>query len=242
VLAYAVEMATDMGSERFEIRRQHAAPKIDMNEKAVRSGTEQLVKLGWLELVEPSHAAASARFKLNIGRDDEPPAAPCSWPGCPTKSNFALGLCRRCYNRENPGGRPKEHKVVHPLRNMNVEARTADCLTCGPVAGVHIRIHRGKLGGVCPAVIRVNQLTATAKKYGLTLAQYEAKLERQKSRCEICRSDAPLNVDHDHETGAVRDLLCQHCNFAVGQLRDSPVLALRLARYLERHAQQRLPI
>jgi hypothetical protein len=77
--------------------------------------------------------------------------------------------------------------------------------------------------------------------YGMTVEQYESMLDEQDGRCAICRSDRPggprtpiFTVDHDHDTGRVRGLLCSSCNRALGLLRDDPEV-LRLAiGYLER--------
>ncbi len=45
----------------------------------------------------------------------------------------------------------------------------------------------------------------------------------------------PLCVDHNHETGNVRKLLCHHCNRALGLLQDNPHLLARAADYLKEH-------
>lgn len=80
--------------------------------------------------------------------------------------------------------------------------------------------------------------TAFQKAYGISLADYEQMLVEQDGRCAICGQppkDRRLAVDHDHETGRVRGLLCYgHCNRAIGLLRDNPELLRRAAEYLER--------
>ena len=57
-------------------------------------------------------------------------------------------------------------------------------------------------------------------KYGLTLEDYDNMLEQQKGVCAICGGINPsgrrLAVDHDHKTGEIRGLLCQHCNTHLG--------------------------
>lgn len=60
-------------------------------------------------------------------------------------------------------------------------------------------------------------------KYHLTPEKYEKKYDAQDGRCAICRRwFARLCVDHNHETGEVRDLLCRLCNMMVGWIeRDS---------------------
>lgn len=69
--------------------------------------------------------------------------------------------------------------------------------------------------------------------YGLTEADYRRLEHRQGGACAIC-GDQPelLFVDHDHRTGAVRGLLCDPCNRAIGHLRDSPGVCTRAAEYL----------
>jgi recombination endonuclease VII len=71
--------------------------------------------------------------------------------------------------------------------------------------------------------------------YGMALDEFNDRLEQQDHRCKICsekESGKDLAVDHDHETGEVRALLCARCNTALGLLRDNPVLADKAAAYL----------
>jgi len=67
------------------------------------------------------------------------------------------------------------------------------------------------------------------KEYGLTIAQRDALVRAQCGACAVCGTTAAnLVVDHDHDTGAVRGMLCSHCNTGLGFFRDSPA-ALRAA-------------
>lgn len=75
--------------------------------------------------------------------------------------------------------------------------------------------------------------------YGLTREQYDALLAEQGGGCAVCKADkasgkGSFHVDHDHDTGAVRGLLCHHCNIAIGNAGDDPARLRALADYLDR--------
>lgn len=70
--------------------------------------------------------------------------------------------------------------------------------------------------------------------YGLTKSQYEEMSNAQGGKCAIC-SKTPkekLCVDHCHETGVVRALLCRSCNTGLGCFRDNPELLTKATKYL----------
>ena len=52
--------------------------------------------------------------------------------------------------------------------------------------------------------------------YGLTPERYNQMLEEQQYRCLSCNREEPLVVDHNHDTGEVRGLICNKCNITVG--------------------------
>jgi hypothetical protein len=66
--------------------------------------------------------------------------------------------------------------------------------------------------------------TAMLKKlYGLTLVEYEQMLEVQAGCCKICKNvfqTTPM-TDHCHQTGIVRGLLCNKCNWLLGNANDN---------------------
>ena len=73
------------------------------------------------------------------------------------------------------------------------------------------------------------------KRYGLTMELYELMLAAQSYRCAICGGDngsRRLHVDHNHETGQVRALLCSRCNSVVGHV-EQGVDVERLRQYVE---------
>jgi Recombination endonuclease VII len=78
------------------------------------------------------------------------------------------------------------------------------------------------------------------QKYGITLAVYRAILAGQDGACAICRKpeseveDRLLAVDHCHEGGEVRGLLCGRCNMAIGRFEHDVNLLRAAISYLER--------
>lgn len=74
--------------------------------------------------------------------------------------------------------------------------------------------------------------------HGLTFEAYAAMMTAQNNRCGICGTkrkpgDRYLHVDHDHQTGALRGLLCDKCNSGLGHLGDNIAGIRRALAYLE---------
>jgi hypothetical protein len=79
---------------------------------------------------------------------------------------------------------------------------------------------------------------AMLRKYGISLETLNQMRESQQYRCAICGQDEEkllkgLVVDHCHDTGQVRKLLCPNCNVAIGMLQDDPRLLMIAAKYLK---------
>lgn len=81
------------------------------------------------------------------------------------------------------------------------------------------------------------------KKYGINLERYRLMLEQQGGGCAICGTKVPggrgsrgyFHVDHSHETGQVRQLLCHGCNTGLGAFKEKAGLLRLAVLYLERH-------
>ena len=74
-------------------------------------------------------------------------------------------------------------------------------------------------------------------RYGLTPYSFQSLLDSQSGKCAICSviPKSRLHIDHNHETGRVRGLLCGNCNMGLGLFKDSKEL-LNLAKlYLEKY-------
>lgn len=87
-----------------------------------------------------------------------------------------------------------------------------------------------------PEVKRQQRSGYYLRTYGVSADDVDAMLEAQGGGCAIClrrpERQASLHLDHDHQTGWLRGVLCSTCNQALGHLRDDPVLIERAVVYL----------
>lgn len=98
-----------------------------------------------------------------------------------------------------------------PLHNKKKNGLDSWCRACR--ASYRNGINRGKFR----AVISDEDLLA---------------IKNSVKECVICGAEDKLVVDHDHITGAVRGMLCNHCNRGLGHFRDDPMLLEFAAQYL----------
>lgn len=100
-----------------------------------------------------------------------------------------------------------------PLRNLG--------------AGGHKRLNH------CKSCVQIQQICS---KFGITEKEYHQLFKAHEYRCAICRqpcsSGRQLAIDHDHETGEIRGLLCGVCNRSLGGFQDDPELLKKDIDYL----------
>lgn len=175
----------------------------------------------------------------------------CSEPQCQLDAKVR-GFCNTHYGKRwRSGTLPIAQKPnVHALTDVDAEAKTARCSVCGPVS--NIRPPRHRHGAECPIKRRsqrkIHKKTGTAYGhsrrpggvgYRLTRAERLSLVEAQRGRCAICsRTEAELGeqlcVDHCHDTGRVRGLLCRSCNLGIGYLKDNSERVWQAFAYLVR--------
>ena len=179
----------------------------------------------------------------------------CGADGC-ERPLLCRGLCRSHYQRARAAGtiemfpdRPDWHRIS----DLDPQALTATCSVCGPV---RVRVRSGGRGAECetrraehrsrarknprnPNPLGRSRKMRAVWKYGISLEQLDALIERAGGQCEICSTPIDFDedgcVDHDHATGAVRGILCRRCNYALGWLDDQPSRALAAHLYLTAH-------
>jgi|HubBroStandDraft_5_1064220.scaffolds.fasta_scaffold219334_1 hypothetical protein len=87
-----------------------------------------------------------------------------------------------------------------------------------------------------PRTIEQKKRGNLQRNYGITLEEKEAKRLAQNNKCMICGDEfvKSPNVDHDHDTGIIRDLLCGPCNAGCGQFFHDPARLEAAATYCRR--------
>ena len=136
----------------------------------------------------------------------------------------ALPVCARC-------------KQAKPQREMS-KASTHLCKTCRNAA-------TREWAEAHPTEWERHARKSYLKlKYGLTVEEADALMAGQGGRCAICgkaEGDSRgfrMHIDHDHETGRPRGILCNLCNNGLGNFHDDPTLLAKAIAYLEVHSRR----
>jgi len=134
----------------------------------------------------------------------------------------------------------------HFLSDIDLHTQTARCLVCGPVS---IRVRTQGAAPRCRNALRAEEQRREVrreprqgkswKERGIvfTATEYDTLLTQQGGVCAICKvapdNQRKLAVDHCHQTGRVRGLLCTACNVALGYLQDNTERLQRAIQYLQ---------
>jgi len=85
-----------------------------------------------------------------------------------------------------------------------------------------------------PAYMAKRRRDHLRRHYGITSEEFDRVLEEQGGLCASCWEAPATDVDHNHQTGVFRGILCGLCNRMIGQAGDSPARLLQGAEYLLR--------
>lgn len=156
---------------------------------------------------------------------------------------FSL-FCSRCKQEKwssefrYRSGRPRTGK------RRGKDSRCNDCVRAysqtprgREIQSASSRRFLNKMRAENPAELRRRQRSSNLKKhYGITQCQYDRLSESQSGKCRICgRADSVsgrLHIDHDHQTGRIRGLLCGNCNVGIGVFGESVSLLKIAIEYL----------
>jgi len=122
-----------------------------------------------------------------------------------------------------------------------------ECIRCGDTKGTgsfrqYTKRDRAKprtyLQTVCRECEReYARRRSFERRRGITLEERDELLAEQDGRCAACGTDNPgtklgFMVDHDHDTGRIRGILCHHCNAALGHAKDDTQRLAGMILYL----------
>lgn len=129
--------------------------------------------------------------------------------------------------------------VLQPVKNFHKDAKRADglksnCKTCYSL--FHKKYYEENL----EKVKTKNKKMWLNKKYNMSIEQYEELKKQQNYKCAICFSELQegflSHVDHSHDTGQIRGILCRWCNTGLGNFLDSIENLEKAANYLKKFA------
>jgi hypothetical protein len=139
-----------------------------------------------------------------------------------------------------------------PVEAFNKDRHKKDgrCATCRECTTSYQRSHADyfrdyaqKHKGHRAQLVRA---AALRRNYGLTLSLFKVMLDEQEGKCAIC--ELPFNsktrrpvVDHNHEKGGVRGILCDRCNKGLGFFDDNPARLVMARIYIDTHKGERPP-
>ncbi|WP_438948110.1 endonuclease VII domain-containing protein [Streptomyces olivaceus] len=147
--------------------------------------------------------------------------------------------CRECAAAYHQQRQLAKGRNVRP--RVDVPEGHKLCRTCGEIKP-HSEWTRNRsasdgLATLCKLCKAVQGRAGHLKRqYGITEVERDALVASQGGACCICLAAPAAHVDHCHETGRVRGVLCFSCNAALGQFKDRPDAIRRAAAYLEGNA------
>ena len=173
-----------------------------------------------------------------------PPQQRCKVEGCETEKILpASGLCHKHHKRWSRYGDPLATTRPHWDENQQLkEEGKKRCAACNRVKRLGLYYTRkGQVDPLCKACRKKgsngkpSQREAHLRnKYGIGVEEYDRLLPHNNGGCWICGGGSlkALSVDHNHDNGNVRGLLCMPCNSILGRWKDDPTIAERAAAYL----------
>jgi len=93
-------------------------------------------------------------------------------------------------------------------------------------------------------VLEIERKSKLKMTYGITPEQYDHMLKKQDGKCTICAAKKPggrtkmFFIDHCHNNGNVRGLLCMRCNTGLGLFLDNPKFLLNAISYLKENSSE----
>jgi hypothetical protein len=155
-------------------------------------------------------------------------------PLYPLSDGKLSACCRVCSNKKS-----RKYRSSDPAFKVKSRIQASKYRRDNPE---EIKANQKKWRETHKEEIKRKNRRSRIKKYGLEPEDYERMLVEQNNQCAICgdswtptTSHDKLCIDHDHESGVVRALLCQRCNRALGDVREDIRIAEAVVAFLKFH-------
>lgn len=143
--------------------------------------------------------------------------------GHPERKHHAHGLCFECYRKTD------KYKAIQKKTEQREERKLARLESSRSAKSRAVQ-KAYRQSERCKYLKKLQR----ERKYGI---EYDVEFARQDGLCKLCRekqqTEKAFAIDHDHETGLFRGLLCDACNISIGRFKDDPELLRRAADYCE---------
>lgn len=175
----------------------------------------------------------------------------CTVEGCNLAADFRKSgdgqicyfkWCQKHRKRQPKGYRILDHVEVKPEIEYRNGRPLCVVLGCNRI-GAHSRnknkaflcdLH-GRSHHVYTDRLEKKRHGSRLKRYGISSSEYEAMVASQGGLCAICRTRPGVGIDHCHETGKVRALLCVGCNAGIGHFQENPEWLASAIEYLKQY-------
>jgi len=183
-------------------------------------------KLAWAK------SLCKSCYNKKIGNHTRSTKAKCH----PERMHVAKGLCNTCYLKQR--AKPKKRIKIIPTCHPHLEHQAKGLCSMCYLREYHKnnrerhRITQTEWIKKNPEIHRKFKVKSQFKQYGITVDEYLVKYKEQGGICPLCDRHFEnqlelggsvynrLCVDHDHNTGKIRDLLCGGCNRKLGILEN----------------------
>lgn len=155
----------------------------------------------------------------------------------PNRFIKSKGLCGSCYE--------KQLKQKNPEYHARQLSKTTQWKLLNPEKDLANRKRRDIKRKLDPLFKQKSRDRMLCKTYGISQEIYNEILTLQNFGCALCFRKAgkiPLHVDHNHQTGVVRGLLCHQCNWYLGVVEHDPSILERINVYLTKEKQEYAPV
>jgi len=140
----------------------------------------------------------------------------------------------KCLNCNNEFETRSYTKKYCSINCKNIYSKKRICIDCNK-----IKITNKKRCSLCEQIKKdkekLNKIYPLLSKYDISMENYIEMINKQHNKCKSCGCDFDIKrvcIDHDHETGIVRGLLCNQCNSGLGMFKDNIYSLLKAIDYL----------